>query len=815
VAGVSGSTWKYFDRKAYALYLEGVKQLGLEPSESYGVGRVKGGTKSLFSLPVRFSVYDGLFGAVPLYSVGWAGLGDRPFFTAAYPKLAARVVTSMYLSSDRWKDAADVYVDPSRWVRPDLVQQGRRWVTDQIKGHRGFSGRSKGYDLPEPIPLSQVVFEEFGVDPLSSASDFVYTEQDIEQILSDGWYPKHVFRNVMSLGGRETDWRGVRVLVVREDFVPKVPFTLLPFDRYAVDAIRGLYDFVNKVWEDPDVLDDVSSFVVYRRNDLYRDSVSLPVVLPDFGVPWGYLLFFMTWYVLSRFHHGVYNVHAQSSVLADRVESALATYALLPAVAPYKPHATLFPYMVFRAAGQRNYFFKRESPVRYAESYGDLGLVSAWRYIQPHPAAVLLDRTSRDRAAVQTLKNWLLSLARNWVYGFGYIVKRDGDYFFYFGDPLTGYSPNAVLGYTYDRLDYEFFWFNYHSVPFLEFMRKFMFLIFEMWRRYGERVVGRYYVRGGKVDLDALFGLSGVAFRDFPEDLLFYEDPSQFRRVPFHHVFNMAMSIFPAVMYADVLPFRVYHYLTTLYHWHVMHALPNVHSMKNPETGEYYRDVSDLKRLYQVLGWGPRITYNGVSKAYFGERRRRFSGEFSALGEDVAYSVWNSWYLPGIVLMRFPFYDAMSLEFQVEFFQNLRAIPNWSIFDATGGDRAIAFFDDSTTYFIPYGRLPVYFQRGEGASPVSLLHYGYDEHLLLWVAKAFSGIAFKEYLAEDLLRALSAARGPGAVRRLRRYLRGRAKDLFDRYLSELLPRRGKGVLKDGDGGGSSSEPSSLNSRDPQ
>ena len=803
----------YTNRKAYQLFADAAVAVGRRPHKRYSSGRRNANAGTL-SYPSRLSVYDGLFGGVYTGFFGWTGIGERARLPASYVRLASRIVTAMYLGSERWKDAVRLFPSPANWVDTTLVNFSRRWITEQIRGHKGLGGKNKGYDLPEPIPLSQVIFEEFGVDPLSSARDFIYTSEEIESILRNGWYPRELFRDVMSFGGAESFRRGVRVLVVREDFVPRVPISFLSYDRYVADAIYYMYDFVNRVWENPDILDDISRFVVYRRVDLYRDGRSLPVVLPDFGLLWGWLLYSMVWYVMSKFDSGIFNLHAQSSNLAKYVESALGTYYLFPAVSPFRVHGNFYPYMVRELMMRWNHIYYDGVRFHEEDSYGELGLRSAWRYYQPSRVELLAGVRNPPLAPVPSIKSWFESLGFNWLFGFGYIERVGEGYHFHFGDPYTSYAPTPVVGYSFEAFSPSNLWFNYRSVPFFEFMRKFVFMYLEVLRRHGRKIVGSVYARDGVVDIEELFGAVSPAFRDIPEDLLEYSDPSQFEDFPFHVVFNMAMSIFPAVLYADVLPFRVYHHHTLVYVWNRMHHMPNIRSRVR-EDGTYVIEQYDPTKLFRITRWFPRMTYAATTKAFVGDSYRRFSGDLSALSDSYSFSVLNSWYMPGVLMYRLPYYDSATVELLLNFMYNYRSSVNWTVVDATGGEKNVAFFDDSSTRYIPYGIVPAFVGDDDGVTPVGLVALGYADHLFVWVARALSNVCGKWDVSRSILDGVVGVFGASGLRGLRRHLRGCAKDTFERYLSELQHREQGDISKDGGAGGSSSEPSSLNSRDPQ
>ena len=307
----------------------------------------------------------------------------------------------------------------------------------------------------------------------------------------------------------------------------------------------------------------------------------------------------------------------------------------------------------------------------------------------------------------------------------------------------------------------------------------------ELLRRHGEKLLPGRYVRGGKVDLDELFGCISLPFRDIPDDVLDYSCPEDFHRLPFHVVFNIAMSVLPVVMYADVLPFRVYHYYSSLYVWGKLHRAPGVVWEREGGEGRLRVARYDGTKLYARLNWVPKVTYAGVSKAYVGRKNRLFSGDVSAFEESTAYTSLNSWYMPGQLALRLPYYDTATFEFLIGFVQNLCASVDWRAVDATGGGKSIAFFDDSTTCYLPYGWVPFYGKRSEGVTPLGLLVRGYGEHLFLWVAKAFSLAEGKEDLQRDILHIFCSIFGEGGCRRLRKYLRGRHVRALDELLSEL------------------------------
>ena len=723
---------------------------------SYGLSRrVNWQRYTALEFPSKLSYYDDLFG---LPSVDSYRFGD---YSKDFMAFVARLVTAFYLSSDRYRPAHGPVIDSSHWINYDLLMKKRRWITKQMRGYRGFE--KGGYLLPDPVPFSEVVREEFGLDPIYSARDFILTKGQVDDIIKKHYNPS-LFKPIVALGGRETPWFGVKQYVVYEDFVPKTPLSALPFDRLVARGLKKLLDFLDRVYEDPSVLDyffgDEPRYVVYTRFDYANDGISLPVVLPDLGLPWGYLFYFMSWYAVTYYDHGVVDIGLQGTLTADKVMSSLGTYRVFLPITPFVVfgdfggHVTA-PYARERAKALG--FIKSDLDILgRSHSYAAPGLFSAWRIIMyslPDAAA-----GKNVRMESEELINFLAGFIRSWIYGFGYIVREDDTYWFFFGDPYTVFSPPVVTAYNSFALGKNA-WFSYLSVPFFEVMRKFLFMVFEIWRRYGFKVVRKYGFRPGSVDLSQLFPRQSPPFRDLPFDV--YEHPYQFDQIPFHVLFNIGMSILPMIVYQDVSAFRslwesAFYYITM----HYYSELPDVVLRKVEyvdETGKkrtkLEKEVHTTLRLWEKVGWYYRSTYTASSKVYVSASRNLAKGDVFALYENLAYAVWNSPLMPGIVMHRFPFYDENIFEFQIQYFQNHLVFPvSWQPFDATGA-KYIAFFDESTDVWIPYARNPVYLSRGSGFMLSMLfLRGGYIEPLIPWFVKAWRGTRTNTRFNDDLVR---------------------------------------------------------------
>ena len=717
---------------AYDRYVQAIDRAGLT-QRSFPLSAVKGSRVSTviyrplgeigsFAKYLRgykhVSMYDHLFGPMT------PSLYDFPENTGAGlvpPEilgLGADVMSALYLGRNRWMGLRSVYVASSKYIDFEAITHGS--YPRGLAQHREAKGLIRGFDHPTPIPLSELMFEEFGIDPIRSAKNFVYTEWELEhEILSDPWYPRDLFYNVRTIGGFQVLYSGLKSYVVKEDFVPRSPFSVLPYDNELVQRLYGLLAFLDAVWEDPDILDDVVKHVpvvAYSRAHDFPTGLDYRFILPYLGIPWGYLFFFMNWYTITA--KGVEGAQgAQNPKIAKEIHPALVTITYSPAIesAYYPVHMAWNPMLrdrIMRTVLSNNLFRTRgviEALLEHYDAdteYFSPHLWSSWRYrtyFFPELYSQSLQAWKPGQYAMSVAPFVSASL---WYapYGAGSVVRgsEDGVYFWTWNDMVSAVEPWASILKTY-KMGYHngrnVAFFNYSSLPFLMYLRKFVFLVFEMLRRYGVQYLGGAHTYKKFFDMSMFGSVSSPAMRGLKDYFkrhgdLIYSAAHQFEEIPFDVVFNLGVSFALTTMYADVSAFR-----NLAMRWLSQVEALGVMPVEDGEGLTRYRAIARALS-YRHIHIG---TYMTSSVVYYPS----LQGNVVPRGQDdflsnAGLSAYYSPYYSGVVAMRVPWYDPTSLQFHISYGIS-QYLPTRGLYHFAS-HRYVAYYDDSTLKWFPVAR---------------------------------------------------------------------------------------------------------------